>query len=124
MGKLESFQDLLVWQKAHQLTLRIYQITKGFPGDEKFGLITQIRRSCASVPANIVEGFKRMSRKDQSHFLNMAQSSLEETKYQILLSRDLNYIDLKTSKEMLDQADEVGRMLFGFRRSMAPKVIS
>lgn len=119
MAKLESFQDLKVWKRAHELTLGVYQLTRDFPAEEKFGLISQIRRSCSSVPTNIVEGFKRASRKDQVHFYNLAQSSLEETKYHLILSRDLEYLKPNQYDALMLQADEVARMLFSFIRTMA-----
>jgi four helix bundle protein len=89
---MKTFKDLKVWQKAHSLTLDIYKLTQSFPCEEKFGLVSQLRRSVSSIPTNIVEGFKRRSKKDFAHFINIAESSLEETKYNILLSYDLNYL--------------------------------
>ncbi len=83
---------LIVWQKAHELVLHIYRITKHFPTDEQFGLTSQIRRAAVSVPSNIVEGKARGSNKDYCRFLLMARGSLEEVKYQTLLARDLEYI--------------------------------
>ena len=77
MGKIESFEDLKVWQKSHELVLEIYKITKSFSEGEKFSLIPQMRRSAVSVAANIVEGFKRRGIKDKSNFYNIAQSSLK-----------------------------------------------
>ena len=118
MGEIKSFKDLKVWQKAHQLTLNIYKVTKEFPDDEKFGLTIQIRRSCSSVPTNVVEGFKRQSKKDQAHFFNVAQSSLEETKYHLILSRDLGYLENGIFEELLERTEEVSRMLYAYRRSV------
>jgi four helix bundle protein len=118
MEKLRTFRDLKVWQKAHSLTLSVYKASREFPGDEKFGLVAQLRRSCASIATNIVEGFKRQSKKDQAHFLNLAQSSLEETKYHLLLSSDLTYLESKKYQSLAEQADEVGRMLHGYRSSV------
>ncbi|RLF34767.1 MAG: four helix bundle protein, partial [Thermoplasmata archaeon] len=89
---MKTFKELKVWQKAHQLVLEIYKITRSFPKEERFGLVIQIRRSVSSIPTNIVEGFKRKSKKDFAHFLNIAESSLEETKYHLLLAHDLKYI--------------------------------
>lgn len=117
MSTIKTFRDLQVWQKAHQLTLNIYQVTKGFPEDERFGLTAQMRRSCASVPTNIVEGFKRQSKKDQAHFFNISQGSLEEVKYHLILSHDLTYISHQTFEDLMNQAEEVGRMLYAYRRS-------
>ncbi|MCB9077078.1 MAG: four helix bundle protein [Anaerolineaceae bacterium] len=91
MGKILHFQQLEVWQEAHKLTLLVYKITKAFPSEEKFGLVSQMRRAAVSVPANIVEGFKRRSQRDKLRFYNIAEGSLEEVKYFFILSKDLNY---------------------------------
>lgn len=115
---IQTFRELKVWQKAHNFTLKVYEITAGFPKQECFGLTKQIRSSAVSVAANIVEGHKRKSRKDFSHFLNIAEGSLEETKYYILLSFDLKYIDQNTFNKLLPLYDEIGRMLFGLRKSL------
>ena len=109
----DDTSKLIVWQKSHELVLKIYEITKRFPKDEMFGLTSQIRRASVSVPSNIVEGKARGSSKDYRRFLLMARGSLEETKYQILLARDLNYIDDYTFKEVLELAKDVGRLLNG-----------
>lgn len=110
-NKVNTFRDLKVWAKAHDLVLAIYKDTKLFPDDEKFGLISQIRRSAGSIPSNIAEGFKRNSRKDYLHFLNVAETSLEETKYHLILSRDLNYLESDKYDLLNNQCEEIGRML-------------
>lgn len=104
----KSFQDLLVWRKAHELVLAIYQFTKAFPKPETYGLSLQMRRSAVSVPANIAEGFRRRSRAEKVRFLNMAESSLEETRYFLILAQDLGYGD--AAALMLSLA-EVSRLL-------------
>lgn len=86
MKPSKSFQDVVVWQKAHKLVLAIYKETNQFPREEVFGLTSQIRRATVSVPANIAEGFKRIGLKDKIRFYNIAQSSLEEVKYFLILS--------------------------------------
>lgn len=111
-----TFRDLKVWEKSHQLVLKIYNITKSFPPEEKFGLSSQIRRSAASIPTNIAEGFKRKSNKDFCHFLNMADSSLEETKYHLILAKDLNYIDKKDYDWLTESCEEIGKMLDGLQK--------
>lgn len=108
MNPSKSFQDILVWQKAHQMVLAIYKDSSQFPKEELFGLTSQIRRAAMSVPANIAEGFKRTGIKDKLRFYNIAQSSLEEVKYFLILSNDLGYIKSVT---LLSQANEVGKML-------------
>lgn len=102
------FEDLLVWQKSHALTLRIYTITKRFPKEELFGLTSQMRRAAVSVAANIAEGFSKRSRADKSRIMNIAQASLEELRYYFILARDLGYIDQAAH---WDDLDEVARML-------------
>jgi len=121
---MKSFMDLKVWRKAHELTLSVYQVTKSFPNDEKFGLVAQVRRSSASVPTNIVEGFKRHTKRDQMHFFNLSESSLEETKYQLLLSRDLGYISMLSYDELFQKAEEIGRMLHGYVQSVSKRTRS
>lgn len=93
MPKAQRFTDLIVWQKAHELVKTIYEITKGYPQEELYGLISQMRRSAVSIPANIAEGFKKYSTKDKARFYNIAQGSLEELRYYLILSEDLNYAD-------------------------------
>src|SRR6188768_1398914 len=102
----KSFRDLVVWQKAHQLVLAVYKLTKNFPKDERFGLISQIRRSSVSVAANIAEGFKKKGTADKLRIMNISQGSLSETEYYLLLAKDLDYGD---TDELMRQADEVGR---------------
>ena len=117
--KVKTFRDLKVWQKAHTLTLDLYKITRDFPNDEKFGIVAQVRRSASSIATNIVEGHKRSSKKDFLHFLNLADSSLEETKYHLLLASDLGYIEKAVYSQLNGQCEEVGRMLYGFQRGIA-----
>jgi len=104
---------LIVWQKSHELALKIYEITKCFPREEQFGLTSQIRRAAVSIPSNIVEGKARGSNKEYKRFLIMARGSLEEVKYQLLLARDLHYIGDSVYKEIISLMDEVGKMLNG-----------
>lgn len=113
-----TFKDLRVWQKAHELALGVYKATDKFPNFERFGLANQIQRSSVSVSTNIVEGYKRRSNKDFLHFLNIAESSLEETKYQLLLSYDLGYLDLNHFQDLSRLADDAGRMLCGFQNKL------
>lgn len=113
-----TFKNIKVWRKAHELVLRIYSETQFFPDSERFGLTIQLRRAAASIPTNIVEGYKRRSKKDFAHYLNMADSSLEETKYHLLLAFDLKYLNEYNYTTLSELADEVGRMLFGFQKTL------
>lgn len=115
---MKTFRDLKVWEKAHKLVLEIYKITKEFPREERFGLISQLRRSASSIPTNIVEGFKRKGNRDYAHFLNLADASLEETKYHIILSKDLGYIKTEEFNKVNDMCDEVGKMLYGLQKNL------
>ena len=113
-----TFKNIKVWQKAHELVLEIYRLTTTFPPSERYGLTGQIRRSAASIPTNIVEGYKRRSDKEFAHFLNIADASLEETKYHLLLGTDLKYIDKSNYERLIVIAEETGRMLYGLQKSL------
>jgi four helix bundle protein len=114
---IKSFKEITAWQKAHQLVLQIYQLTEKFPKQELFGLSIQIRRAAVSIPSNLAEGFKRKSKKDTLHFYNIAESSLEEVKYQLLLAKDLKYFSYSEYENIVSQADEVGCVLNGWIKS-------
>ncbi|MBI4725923.1 four helix bundle protein [candidate division TA06 bacterium] len=106
---VERFEDLIVWQKAHKLTLEIYRITRDYPAEERFGLVPQMRRAAVSIPANIAEGFKKRGKRYKANFYNIAQASGEEVKYYLILSRDLGYAKDTATLEGL--IDEIGKML-------------
>ncbi|MCD5383584.1 four helix bundle protein, partial [candidate division WOR-3 bacterium] len=90
--KTKRFEDMVVWLKAHILVLEIYRLTREFPQDERFGLTSQMRRCAVSVPANIAEGYRRKGMKDKLKFYNIAQGSLNELRYYLILSKDLGYL--------------------------------
>ena len=117
--KALKFEDLEVWQKAHSLTLEIYRITKTLPKDERFGLISQMRRSAVSVAANIAEGFNKKGPKDKVNFYNIAQGSLQELRYYMILCKDLGYI--MTNESLIKSTDTIGRMLNGLIASIIGK---
>lgn len=100
-----------MWQEAHKLVLMVYKTTEQYPGEERFGLVSQMRRAAVSIPANIAEGFKRRGLQDKIRFYNISDGSLEELKYFFIVSRDLNYIS--NGANLLAQADCVGRLLNG-----------
>jgi len=114
-----NFQELIVWQKAHQFVLSVYRISKSFPREDVYGLTSQFRRAAISVPANIAEGFKKKGRLDKVRFMNIAQGSLEECRYYLILSNDLEYAN--TMKLML-QLEEVSKLLFSYSAAMAGSV--
>jgi four helix bundle protein len=103
-----SFQDLIVWQKAHQFVLSIYRWSESFPKTETYGLTSQLRRAAVSMPANIAEGFKKSGRADKVRFMNIAQGSLEECRYYLILARDLGYGE---TQALMPQLEEVSKLL-------------
>ena len=110
-----TFEDLVVWQRAHEMVLATYRLTDSFPRTELFGLTSQLRRAAVSVPANIAEGFRRIVTADKLRFYNIAQSSLEECRYYFILAQDMNYAD--TSVLAVD-AEEVRGLLAGYMASL------
>ncbi len=108
----KSFEDLLVWQKAHAFVLGVYRFTEGFPRHELFGLTSQIRRAAVSIPANIAEGFKKRSRAEKGRFFNISQGSVEECRYYLILSKDLNY---GKPQELRNDLEEVSKLLERYR---------
>jgi len=114
---IKSFKDLKVWQKAHELALLIYRLTTKFPNEERFGLTSQMRRAAISVPSNIEEGFQRSYKKVSINFYDIADGSLEELKYQLLLSKDLKYITLDEYNNALSLSEEVSKMLSSWSKT-------
>jgi four helix bundle protein len=110
-----SFRDLLVWQKSHALALVVYEATAGFPRSEVFGLSSQMRRAAVSIPANIAEAFGRSTKPEKARMLNIAQGSLDELRYYLLLAGDLGY---PLGPALAESAEEVGRMLDAYRRKI------
>ena len=104
----KSFQDLIVWQKAHQFALSVYLFSENFPKKEIYGLTSQLRRSAISIPANIAEGFKKKNKPDEVRFMNISQGSIEECRYYLILSKDLGY---GNSAELMSQLEEVSKLL-------------
>lgn len=111
MAKINTFRDLQVWQKSHELVINVYKLTKLFPKEELFILVSQIRRAAISIAANIVEGFRRKSLKDSLNFYHMADASLEELKYHLLLSKDLGYLSETNYNIVSSQCEEAGKLL-------------
>ena len=114
----KSFRDLIVWQRAHRLVLAVYKLTKLFPKEEIYGLTSQVRRSSTSVAANIAEAFKKKSALDKLRILNIAQGSLSETEYYLILVQDLEYAN---TAELMNQADEVGKILEAYMKAIKVK---
>ena len=108
---MKDFHELRVWQKAHELTLAVYQITAAFPREELYGLTTQLRRACASIPANLAEGCGRYGDADFARFCSIAMGSASELEYHLLLARDLRLITPHDYGELAARAIELKRML-------------
>ncbi len=108
---MQDFRKLKVWEKAHDLTLSVYRISKNFPDDEKYGLISQLRRATSSIPINIAEGCGRISKKDFMNFLHISFASASEVDYTLMLSKDLGYISIEDYIPLQEQIEEIKRML-------------
>lgn len=116
---MQRFRDLKVWERSHALVLEIYRATERFPSEERYGVVSQIRRAAVSVPTNIAEGSRRDGGKDFSRFLNLAEASMAEVDYLLLLSGDLGYLPREEVKRLAREADEIQRMLHGLRDRVA-----
>ena len=111
----KSFEDLMVWQKAHQVVLHVYEFSAIFPKTELYGLTSQLRRAAVSVAANIAEGFRRQRRPDKARMLNIAQGSLEECRYYLILVKDLGY---GQTVELNSLLEEVSKLLTSYRSAI------
>ena len=117
----KNFTDLLVWNRAHQLVLEVYRMTKNFPVEERFGLCSQFQRATVSIPANIAEGYKKVGRADKLRFMNIAQGSLEECRYYAILSRDLSYINEKEYNSLIMRLEETSKLLNSYIKGLVDK---
>lgn len=117
-NSLKSFKDLKVWKNAYTLTLEIYKTTNKFPKEELYGITSQMRRASVSVVSNIAEGYSRKGRAEYIHFLSIAYGSLSELETQILLSRDLNFINLTDCEKLMKLKDDTGGMLYRLIESL------
>jgi four helix bundle protein len=113
-----QYQDLIVWQKAMDLVIRVYELSDGFPRRETFGLTNQLRRSAISIPSNIAEGQARQTTRDFLRFLSIAQGSSQELETQILIAFRLSYLKQHEKNELVGMLSEVGRLLSGLTRSL------
>ena len=117
MSQIKSFTDLSAWKEAHKLVLMIYEATKGFPNEEKFGLVNQLRRAVVSISSNIAEGFSRNTNKEKVQFYYTALGSLTEVHNQSIIAKDVAYIDTRQFGKLMQQIITVNKLLSGLIKS-------
>ena len=110
---IKSFKDLIVWQQGHELVIMIYKLTRDFPAREIYSLVDQMRRAASSVTSNIAEGFGRQTYKEKKQFYYIARGSLTELENQVILSKDINYLDIKKFDDLEERILSVRRLLQG-----------
>ena len=113
-----TFKNIKAWQRAHEFVVKIYKTTRFFPEFEKYGLAAQFQRAAVSIPANIAEGFRKLSKADKLRFMNIAQGSLEEFRYYIILSKDLEYINQNTYDTLNEHLEDTSRLLNSYCRGI------
>ena len=118
---MRNYEDLHVWRKAHVLTLAVYKATRDFPNEERFGLTSQIRRSCASIGANLAEGCGRRSDGEMARFVHIAMGSGAELSYHLRLARDLDLLSGASSEHLRSDLNEVMRMLSSLSQKLKPR---
>ena len=116
--EIKNFYDLEAWKKAHKLVLEIYRVTRDFPKEEQFGVVSQLRRAASSITANIAEGFERYHFKDKARFYYQARGSLAEAQNFLLLVKDLKFVDMETCRRLLEDADRARQLTNGLIRSI------
>jgi four helix bundle protein len=116
---MRDFKELKVWQKAHRFVVDVYKHSRSFPSDERFGLTAHLRKSATSIPSNIAEGCGREGDKELARFLSIAAGSASESEYQLLLARDLGYLQIDAHRLLNEQVTEVKRMLYSFIRKLS-----
>ncbi|MBO5061601.1 MAG: four helix bundle protein [Prevotella sp.] len=114
----QSFKEIIAWQKAHDFVVMVYKTTGVFPASERFGLCSQFQRAAVSIAANIAEGYRKDGMADKLRFLNISQGSLEECRYYILLSKDLNYIDIETYNHLNTGIEETSKLLNAYYKGI------
>lgn len=116
---MQDYRDVVVWQRSHKLVLEIYKLTESFPSSEKYGLVSQMRRSACSIPTNIAEGRSKNSDKDFVRYLDIASGSAGELDYQILLAKDLGMVSSNKYDQLYSELIEIRKMLNGFRKAIS-----
>ncbi|MEK7162139.1 MAG: four helix bundle protein [Patescibacteria group bacterium] len=116
--KIKSFTDLITWQEGHKLVLKVYEVSKFWPKEEQFGLTSQIRRAVVSITSNIAEGFSRYTWKDKMHFYSIALGSVTETQNQLLVAKDLVYLNKEDFGKAAEQTITVNKLINGLIKSL------
>jgi four helix bundle protein len=122
--KIRTFTDLITWKESYAFVLMIYDITKQFPRDEQFGLTSQIRRAAVSITSNIAEGFSRASQKEKLQFYSIAHGSLSEVQSQLLIARDVHYIDENKCNDLFMQSEWISKLIHGLAKKIRASVYS
>ncbi len=112
--RIQTFTDLIVWKEGHKLVIQVYKVTKNFPAEEIYGITSQIRRASVSVTSNIAEGFSRKNYKEKIQFYYVASASLSEVKNQLLISRDVGYLQVEECNKLVEQIDSAHKLLNRF----------
>ncbi len=118
---IQSFRDLVVWQKSMDLVTAIYQLSRGLPKEEIFGLTSQIRRAAVSIPSNIAEGRGKSTKGEFQQFLHHSRGSLAEVETQIIIAKNLGYLSKEETEQLIEMTSEVGRLLHGLITSIKRK---
>ena len=121
-SSIKTYMDLDVWKISHELVVKIYKLTRDFPKDETYGIISQLKSAASSIPANIAEGNGKQYLKEYIQFLYISKSSLNETRYFLLLSKDLGYIRNNKYEEVIEQLNRIEKMLMGLINSLKRKI--
>ncbi len=114
-GPAKTFRDLILWRKAHDYVLAVYRFTAGFPKHETYGLSSQMRRAAVSIPANVAEGFGKRGKADKARFMNIAEGSIEESQYYLILAEDLGY---GPTAPLTKSLEEVSRLIGTYARAI------
>lgn len=121
-NSINNFYDLDAWKKGHSLALEIYKITKVFPREELYGIVSQLRRATSSITANIAEGFARYHFKDKIKFYYISRGSVSEVQNFLILAKDLGYIDIKICQKLGEKSNEVGKLINGLIKSIENQI--
>ena len=119
MTRVETVEELEVFKKSHSFTLKTYKVTESFSESERFGLMAQMRRASVSIPANLMEGGHRLSRKEFRQFVNISKGSVGELKYYLILSKDLGYLPISRYPTLKGELEEMSKMLTGLIKSLS-----